>query len=286
MPRRHRIGLTLAVALLGYPASGWLVAEVLTRRSRPPFAEPAPQGYEALRLRTADGLQIGAWFHPGDGPTVVLAHGNSASRTRLVPTARAFERLGCTTMAVSLRAHGDSEGERNDIGLGARLDVETAVSEARRRRPGRAVILFGSSAGAAASVFAAAELDDDVDGLILLGPYADLRDAVRRRTERYLWPGFDLLAYGALLSGGRLALPELDRIRPEAAATRVSRRTRALLVAGGDDDRAPPTDARRIARGLAHARVVVAPGMQHEDLGSIAQHDAWHDVTAFVRSFD
>jgi alpha-beta hydrolase superfamily lysophospholipase len=169
-------------------------------------------------------------------------------------------------MPITVRAHGDSEGEHNDIGWSARRDVIAAVERLRELEDGRPVLVYGISLGAAAALFAAPDLGPQVDGYVLLGPYADLSLAVERRTTRYLPPGLDVLAYSALLVGGRVALPELDRIAPARAAARMPPDTPVLIVAGAEDDRAPESDARAIAAPLRHTRIVIVPGAGHEEL--------------------
>ena len=280
--RGIRVALGLSACALVYPAIGWATARYLTRRARPPFEEPPPPGYEGLRLEAADGTGLGAWWRAPEEPraVVVLAHGNGASRGQMRGIADALARAGCAVLPLSLRAHGDSGGERNDIGLSARRDVVAGVDEARRRLPGVPVAVYGSSLGAAAALFAAEELGARVDAYLLVAPYADLRVAVRRRTRRYLPPILDQLAYGALRVGGPLALPELDRIRPVVAARGVPASARVILVAGAADDRAPASDAEAIAARIPGARVRVVPGLDHEDLDELPAHEAWADVLA------
>ncbi|MEM1417295.1 MAG: alpha/beta fold hydrolase, partial [Myxococcota bacterium] len=283
--RRRTTGRKAALAATvlgaGYLALGWAAAARLTSRARPPYAEPPPPGYAGLRLRASDGLGIGAWWRAPEGETravVVLAHGNGASRAHLVGFAEPLVAAGCAVLLLTLRAHGDSDGEANDIGLSARHDVEAGVRHAQATLPGTPVGVLGLSLGAAAAVFAAESLGDAVDAYVLIGPYADLRLAVRRRTERYLPPVLGELAYGALLTGGRLALPDVDRIRPALAARGIPASARVLVIAGEADDRAPPSDARAIADGVPQARVATVPGMGHEDLGQVPTSAAWAEV--------
>ncbi len=266
--RRKLVWLTVVLALLtvAWVASGVVAAAVLTRRASPAFAEPAPEGARALRLHTSDGLAIGAWELDGSPGLagIVMVHGNGGSRTQLLGAARVLASRGHTVLPITARAHGDSEGDTNDIGWSARHDVIAAVEHLEHEDPSRPIVLFGESLGAAAAVFATAELGVRVKGVVLVAPYADLRDAVARRTERYLPPGLDALAYGALLVGARVALPELDRIAPVRAVERLPRDLPILVIAGGADRRAPESDARRIVQGLSRARVVVLPGADHE----------------------
>lgn len=185
---------------------------------------------------------------------------------RLREPARQLLSMGVSVLSVTLRAHGDSGGERNNLGLDARLDVTAAVEHLQQHQPGVPVLVYGKSLGAAAALFAAGSLGERVSGYVLVAPFAALRLAVERRTQRYLPPGIDRLAYTALLLGSYLALPELDEIEPARAAGQMPCHTPVLVFAGTADDRAPPSDARRIVASLTRARVVVVPGAGHDDL--------------------
>ncbi|AKF07347.1 hypothetical protein DB32_004496 [Sandaracinus amylolyticus] len=262
-----RGAIALCVLSVLWAGSGIGAAVALTRRARARFEEPTPDGARALRLRASDGVAIGAWeLQGGDGAAIVVTHGNGSARSAMIEEAQALASRGHDVLAISVRAHGDSEGDVNDVGWSARRDVIAAVQHLEREEPSRPVVLLGASLGAAASVFAAAELGARVDGLVLVAPYADLRDAVARRTERYLPPLLDGLAYGALLLGARVVMPELDRIRPEASARAIDRDVPVLVFAGGADRRAPIDDARRITRALSRARIVAIEGADHEEM--------------------
>jgi pimeloyl-ACP methyl ester carboxylesterase len=280
----RRAGLALASLILAWIGSGTLAALGLTRRWTGPEPEPTPVDFEALRLATRDGLAIGA-FHaePRDARlAIVLVHGNGSSRSQLLDEARALHDLGYAVMPITVRAHGDSEGTRNDFGYGARHDVIAAVTELERRAPGRPIVVLGISLGSAAALFAAEELDRRVAGYVLVGPYASLELATVRRTERYLPPLIDDVAFGALWVGGRLVLPELDRIAPCQAATRMPSDLPVLVIAGERDARAPVEDARCIARTLRRARIVVLPGDHEEVSGCVGEPSGLAAIGPFL----
>ena len=250
-------------------SSGLVAGHFLTARPHALQQEPPPSSdYETLRLHTQDGLAIGAWLrvHEDERAAIVLVHGNGASRTSMIDDAEEWFALGCTVMPISVRAHGDSEGESNDAGWSARHDVHAAIAHLRQGHPARRIVLHGISLGAAASLFAAEE-DPSVNGLLLVGPYGDLRDAIRARTRRYLPWGIEAIAYGALRAAAPFMLPELDQIRPLEAAHRVRTDMPMLIVAGERDQRAPAEVARAIADHHAHAEVVIASHLDHERLG-------------------
>jgi pimeloyl-ACP methyl ester carboxylesterase len=256
--------MVLVLALVAaWAASGVVVARVLTRRARPVFEEPAPPGHVALRLRTSDGLSLGAWYRErvDERAAVVLVHGNGGSRTLVRAHAARLHELGCSVLSVSLRAHGDSEGDVNDLGYSARFDVLAATAHLRAHAPARRVVVVGLSLGAAAALYASPELD--VDGYVLAAPYADLRLATRRRTRRYLPHGLDVLAYEALVLGARVWLPDLDRLRP-AAHARIRSHVPVVIVVGERDDRAPRSDADAIAASVPQAWIELVANADHE----------------------
>lgn len=267
-----------ATLLAGGAVCLWLLlslvaADRLTRRARQPFAEPAPQvswgQMESLRLATADGEEVGAWFVPGDerGPSVVLLHGNGNSRAWCLPWGELLAGQGCSVLLVTLRAHGDSTGERNDIGYSARQDVVAAVAYLERRRPGKSVLLMGKSLGAAAAVFAARELGGRVRGCLLESPYRDLRTAVRNRVENHLPPVLDRVAYAGLLLAGRVVLPHLDRIAPVECVGAIPPDVPVWVLAGDRDDQARPEEARALYERVAgHGRLVFFAGAGHDSL--------------------
>src|SRR5262245_31838163 len=129
-PRRLRRGLRIGVAVLAlWLVVSYAVAYRLTRRPRAWFAEPAPEVHwgrlESHRLKTRDGHELGAWLvaGPADGPSVLLLHGHGGSRGKCLDRAEVLRAEGCSVLLVTLRAHGDSTGQFNDIGYSARLDV-------------------------------------------------------------------------------------------------------------------------------------------------------------------
>ena len=222
---------------------------------------------ETLQIETRDGLELGAWFHAGDPRRVLvlLLHGMGASRTSLSPAARRLAENGFGYLALSLRAFGDSEGERLDFGWSSRADVLAAVETIEREQPGRPIVVIGQSLGAAAAIFAAPELGTRIAGWILEGPYRDLDKACRDRLSAQLLPPLDALAFAGLYLWAPLFLGESFRqIRPIDSVDDLPPRVPVLFVAGSADRLAPHEDiAELCARSGGSAELAILDGRDH-----------------------
>ena len=264
-----------ALRLAGVAIALWLlislaVAYRLTHRSRRMFAEPAPTvgwgEFASHRLTTRDGQTIGAWLLQGrdDAPSVLLLHGNGGSRGQCLNIAEILAPQGCTVLLISLRAHGDSSGEFNDAGYSARLDVIAAIEFLERHRPGKPILVHGTSLGAAAAAFAAGDLGGRAHGYILECPYQDLKTAVWNRIENELPPILDWVAYQGLLSVAPLVLSDLEKISPLSAVAGVPEEIPVLILAGGRDRKFRLEEARAIHNRLrSHARLSIYEEADH-----------------------
>ncbi len=265
-----RATATAVVLVILWLASACLVAYKFTRRPHPLVAEPPPAvtwaAIEPVRFRTDDGLDLGAWYMPrrADGPSIVLLHGFRETRKESLPLAELLMHEGCSVLAASMRAHGDSEGDYNDVGYSARHDVAAAVAWLEKRRPGKPVYVQGTSMGAAAAIYAAEELQARVSGYILECPYSDIRSAVGHRTSVYLpWP-LDRVAYAGLTLVGPIFMPDLDRMSPVDRAASIPATIPVLVMAGGRDDRALPDEVEAVYdRVASHGRLIVLPEARH-----------------------
>jgi alpha-beta hydrolase superfamily lysophospholipase len=292
--RRIKLGLRLAGVLLTL----WLLASLavaygLTKRLRPPFSEPVPAAawgqFECHRLKTRDGEEIGAWFVRcrDSGPSVLLLHGIGASRSACLGRAEMLVKRGCAVLMITLRAHGDSSGEYNDMGYSARHDVVAAVDFLERRRPGRPIVVHGLSMGGAAALFAAGELAHRVRGYILESPYRDLKLAVRNRVENALPHGLDWIAYAGLRAVSPLVLPDLEKISPVSAIGAIPSDVPVLILAGGEDPVARPAEARALHdRIRSHGSLILFEHAGHMNFTETCPKRYWRSVLGFLRELD
>ena len=103
----------------------------------------------------------------GDGALVVCVPGMGELRSSYRETVPALAASGLRVATMDLRGHGDSDAtfdRYDDIAVGE--DVVALIAAL-----GGPAIVIGNSMAAGGAVLAAAEHPDDVDGLILLGPF-------------------------------------------------------------------------------------------------------------------
>jgi uncharacterized protein len=220
---RKRILIAASLGVAFWLFASWIVVDQLTRRPHPLRLEPLPSApwgaAETIRLTASDNQDLGAWYFAARKtyPAVLLLHGNGGSRADCLDQAEWLVAAGHPVFLVTLRAHGDSTGDRNDFGYSARHDVIAAVEwlEANGHPP---TVVWGRSLGSAAALFAAGELGDRAAGYILECPYRDLRTSVRNRTRERLPLVLDWLAYSGLALTAPFVLDDVDRISPLAAA--------------------------------------------------------------------
>ncbi len=134
--------------------------------------------YRDVTLRTADGLDLAAWYAPATepgAPTVLLAHGlqdQKWSMLRLVPW---LHDAGYNVMLFDFRGHGSSDPKPTTVGPTEVLDVQAALDWLEDEGVGDRVEGLGMSLGAAALVNTA-DQDDRLDALILDSLFAEWRN--------------------------------------------------------------------------------------------------------------
>lgn len=189
--------------------------------------------------------------------TVVLAHGWSRNRGRMVGRARVFGELGYTTVIHSARDHGGSSPYPFMNAFRFAEDAETVI-----RWVEEPVLLYGHSAGAAGAVIAAHRNKGLVTHLFLEGCYSRTRKALVKLYRSY----HPVLAFFSPAVIGWMELfyrGRLDSVSPARLAADID--IPVLLIHGDRDDKFPLEFMRELrdAFPAGRAEVFVAPGAGH-----------------------
>jgi uncharacterized protein len=123
-------------------------------------ATPADRGlpYQNVRLTTAEGVHLAAWYIPShNGAAVVLLHGAGSTRTSVLSQATVLARHGFGVLLVDARGHGQSGGDAEENGWWGNSDTAGAVTwlEGRPEVLGGRVAVLGESMGGEEAIGAA-----------------------------------------------------------------------------------------------------------------------------------
>lgn len=191
---------------------------------------------------------------------VVLAHGWSRNRDRMVGRARMFAKWGFTTVIHSARDHGNSSSKRCMNAARFAEDIEAVL-----KWVDEPVILYGHSAGSAGAIAAAAENQPIIKLLFLEASYADTKEAL---LSLYRWVN---PYFGRLF--GPMILFWMDvfyrgapaKYSPARLAREVN--TPVMIIHGEKDQRFPLSFAQKLKQSFTHDRVdfFVAKDAGHSD---------------------
>ena len=254
----HAVLIIIAFYLLVTLALTYLVHQI----PREPVTDRPGWGHVIdTRIPAVDGGELEVWRIEPEGKsrgTVLLAHGWSRNRDRMVGRARLFGQMGFTTVLHSARDHGGSSRNRFMNAFRFAQDIETVMDWI-----GEPVLLYGHSIGAAGAVIAASRRQRQIRLLFLEGCYARTREALfslYRNQNRFLGPVFApmIVLWMDIFYGFRL-----DTVSPMRLAPSID--VPVLLIHGGRDQNFPLHHAWRLRDSFPTGRagLFVSLGSDH-----------------------
>jgi len=231
---------------------------------RKPVTDPPDWGRIIdTKIPAIDGGLLEVWRIEPQSPTcglVVLAHGWSRNRDRMVSRARIFGQWGFTTVMHSARDHGRSSKRRFMNAVKFAEDIEAVINWLDQP-----VILYGHSIGSAGAIIAASRNPGRIRVLFLEASYAYTREAL---LSLYRWvnPFFGIfLAPMILLWMNLFYGNKMDSVSPARLAAHV--KMPVMLIHGENDRRFPLAFALELKRSFAAEQVAlyVAQGAGHSD---------------------
>jgi fermentation-respiration switch protein FrsA (DUF1100 family) len=151
--------------------------------SIPDIVQAGVPDMRPVRLKTADGLELVAWYKPpAPGKRlIVFFHGNAGHIGHRGFKARALIDLGHGMLLVSWRGFGGNQGSPSEEGLlaDARAALTFASAQGIARRH---VVLYGESLGSGMAVQLAAEQAEagaPVGAVVLEAPYTSIAEVAQ-----------------------------------------------------------------------------------------------------------
>jgi alpha-beta hydrolase superfamily lysophospholipase len=231
-------------------------------------------------LRAYDGLHLAGTLVEPEAPAaraVVLVHGGGVTReeggffTRL---ADGLAEAGVASLRFDLRAHGESEGRREENTLSAILnDIAVALADVRSATGAAAVSLLGTSFGGGVAAYYAAKRPEEISRLVLLNPQLGYKHRYMEQKPHWVGDFLDdeaaarltadgYLQHSPTVRHGRAFLNEVFWIRPNLVMGEIQAPT--LIVQGTGDTFVPVESSRQAAEELrVEHRLVEIEGAQH-----------------------
>lgn len=243
----------VVVAIVALVASGlmalawsqqWRLIYYPTQGPVPSAATVLPNGQD-VTLETGDGIRLGAWYFPvpGEGPAVLVCHGNAGDRSMLVDLAAGFNKMGLSVLLFDYRGFGGNPGTPSEQGTAS--DARAAQAWLAAQPGVEKIVYFGESLGAAVALGLAVEKPPAA--LILRSPFTSLLDV---SAVHYPW----LPARWVLAD----RYPSIDRIRTVHVPL--------LVIAGDRDDVVPEWQSGRLYDAANELKeYVLIPGAGHND---------------------
>ncbi len=134
---------------------------------------------EPVRIVTADGLDLLAWYHSPpnqNAPLIVLFHGNGGTMEIRAAKAKTYISAGFGVLLPEYRGYGGNPGSPSEAGLYADGRAALAFAATQGIAPDRRILL-GESLGTGVAVQMATE--QRVAALVLEAPYTSIADVAQ-----------------------------------------------------------------------------------------------------------
>ena len=122
-------------------------------------------------------------------PVVIYLHGNSSSRTEVIPNLAHLLSLGVSVVAFDFAGCGKSDGEFVSLGYYEQEDLQTVVHYLRSSGEVSAIALWGRSMGAATAIMYGSR-DPTLSCMILDSAFTDLNGLAIEMVEKVKEQGF------------------------------------------------------------------------------------------------
>jgi fermentation-respiration switch protein FrsA (DUF1100 family) len=229
-----------------------------------------PDDAQAIELRTADGLHLGAWFLPRmdgsmqePGPAVLIFNGNAGDRSHRLPLAVALAERGYAVLLFDYRGYAGNPGSPSEEGLRADARAALDALAARPEVDEERIAYFGESLGAAIAGGLATERSPAA--LVLRSPPPSIEEMARHH-----YP-FLPIVDGLLMD----RYPLVEQI--------ANVRAPVLVIVTEYDEIVPARLSRRVYEaGSEPKRQVAVSGAHHNDLVLLAGEELVAEVVGFL----
>lgn len=230
--------------------------------------------YETLVLQSNKKIECWLLRTAGAKGTIILFHGYTADKSKMLDKAYAMQAMGYNTMLVDFMGSGGSEGEQCTIGYKEAEEVKTCYDYLRGAGE-QHVYLFGSSMGAVAIMKAINDYQLSPEGVVLECPFATMYKTVCARFRMVGAPAFPMAALMVFWGGAENGFWAFSH-NPVDYAKRIKCPT--LLLYGERDDRVSRGEIDAIYKNIAGRKSLRTFAQAGHDNYLMKAGDEWRDA--------
>jgi len=276
LPRVEQLspGQRLQYALLGPP---------LGRPENDRTPEDYRLAFSTSMVEVEPGVTLEVWRIPAESSrgTVLLLHGYSDSKAKMLPDALVFHELGYTALLVDFRGSGGSSASHTTLGYNEAADV--AAVWRTLSADDQPAFVMGRSMGSVAALRAMAVCGIQPTAAILESPFDRLTTAIRRRCELVGIPATPISQLLCLWGGVQHGFNPFSH-NPTDYAREVA--CPVLLLRGERDTRVQAGDLAAIADEFPDPPVCeVFPGAGHDSCCRFDRDRFREVIQAFLDPF-
>jgi alpha-beta hydrolase superfamily lysophospholipase len=215
-----------------------------------------------VELQAFDGVKLtGSYFPSRNGAAVIVQHGYSGHRGKVMHIVAMLEKHGYGVIAMDMRVHGESGGTAVTFGRDESRDMFSAFNYLKNRLDVSAdkIGVYGWSLGASTAMIHG-DLNDEIRAVVADSPFDAVNYGNMAEFTDFIWPLPALLTYFTSYRSG----VDFEADSPIAHLQAYKHKPLFLLLAGADRIADPDSGQRLLAHlDVAQVKVWHAPLMEH-----------------------
>ncbi|MDA0988280.1 MAG: alpha/beta hydrolase [Chloroflexi bacterium] len=288
------LATSTVLSILVLAGVGWIGSE---RGIHPSLSDDLPvladypqleAALENVTFQSSDGTLLSGWFIPGESPkTVILLHGFTDIRDKMLPHADFLHDAGYSVLLFDFRSRGQSAGDAVTLGFHEQGDVQGAVQYLKDRQDadGESVGVLGISMGGATAILGAAETPE-LTAVVSESAFKSVDSAIASSFEHFIdLPAFPFAPITVLIIEKRLGI-KADQVVPEDRVGLISPRP-VFIIHGQEDETIVPGDAEAIYAAAKEPKedLWFIPGAGHAEGVEIAPEEYAKRVVDFFNLY-
>lgn len=237
--------------------------------------------YSTIKLKSNKEIECWLTQAAANKGTIVLFHGYSGSKSKMLQKAEVFDSLGYNVMMVDFMGSGGSAGNQTTIGFYEAEEVKTCfnyVAESGAQN----IILFGTSMGAVAIMKAVKDYNIKPAALILECPFGTMLETVQARFKSMNIPGFPMANLLVFWGGFQ---NDFNAFKHNPSEDAKSIQIPTLLLYGEKDDKVSRAETDTIFNHLKGSKTLKTyPLSGHEDYCLLYKEKWIDDINSFLEA--